>query len=97
MISNAGGQKWETEGLAAEWGLGNMDLGFAETGMGLDDDASASLPPPKKEVLLKYACSVFAKANQAVGTMSEEGFHRTVQDWHEAEWKEGEIGHAVLS
>ena len=97
MIGGTGGQIWETEGLATEWGLHDADLGFAATGMGLDDDASASLPLPKKEVLLEYARRVFAKADHAVSTMSEEDFHRTVQDRHEAEWKEAEIGDAVLS
>ena len=97
MISGSTGQIWETEGLAREWGFHNSDLGFAETGMGLDDDASASLPLPKKDALLEYARRVFAKADQAVGTMSEEDFHRTVRDRHEAEWKEAEIGDAVLS
>jgi hypothetical protein len=97
MISNASGQIWETEGLAAEWGLGDMDLGFAETGMGLDDDASASLPLPGKDVLLQYARRAFAEADQAVGMMGQEDFARMVQDRREAEWKEAEVGDAVLS
>lgn len=97
MISDTGGQIWETEGLAAEWGLGDADLGFAGTGMGLDDDASASLPLPRKDVLLQYARRAFAQADQAVGILSDEDFDRTVRDRHEAEWKEAEIGDAVLS
>ena len=97
MISGTHGQIWETEGLAAQWGLGDVDLGLAETGMGLDDDVSASLPLPKKDILLQYARRAFAKADQAVGMMSEEDFHRTVHDRHEAEWKEAEAGDAVLS
>jgi hypothetical protein len=97
MISASTGQVWETEGLARKWGLHDADLGFADTGMGLDDDASASLPLPRKEVLLEYARRVFAKADQAVGMIGEEDFRRMVQDRHGAEWKETEIGDAVLS
>jgi hypothetical protein len=97
MITDTGGQVWETEGLAGEWGLRGADLGFAETGMGLDDDASASLPLPRKDVLLEYARRAFAKADQTVGAMSEGDFHHKVPDRHQAEWKEAEIGDAILS
>jgi hypothetical protein len=97
MIGGSTGQIWETEGLASEWGFHDSDLGFAATGMGLDDNASASLPLPKKDVLLEYVRRVFAKADHAVGTMSEEDFHRTVRDRHGAEWQEAEIGDAILS
>jgi hypothetical protein len=97
MLGGSGGQIWETEGLAKEWGLRDADLGFAQTGMGLDDDASASLVLPRKDVLLKYARRAFAKADQAVGRMTDEDFHRTVQDRHRAEWEEAEAGDAVLS
>ena len=65
--------------------------------MGLDDGASASLRLPGKDVLLEYARKAFAKADQVVGSMTDEDFHRTVQDRLEAEGKEAEIGDAVLS
>ena len=97
MITETSGQIWEAEGLAEEWDLRDADLGFAQTGMGLDDDASASLRLPVKDVLLDYARKAFAKADQVVGTMADEDFHRTVQDRLEAEGKEVEIGDAVLS
>jgi len=97
MITETSGQIWEAEGLAEEWGLQDADLGFAQTGMGLDDDASASLRLPVKDVLLDYARKAFAKADQVVGTMADEDFHRTVQDRLQAEGEEVEIGDAVLS
>jgi uncharacterized damage-inducible protein DinB len=97
MITGTGVQIWETEGLAAQWGFHSANLGFAETGLGMDDDVSASLPWPRKDVLLDYARRAFAKADQAVGSLSEDQFQRRVQDRHEAEWKEGEIGDAVMS
>jgi hypothetical protein len=96
MITDTGVQIWETEGLAAQWGFSDADLGFAETGLGMDDDASASLPWPGKDILLDYAHRAFAKADQAVGAVSEDQFYRRVRDRHEAEWKEAEIGDAII-
>ena len=97
MITDTGAQIWEEEELAAQWGFGDADLGFAETGMGMDDDVSASLPLPRKDVLLDYARRAFTKADQAVGTISDDQFHRRVQDRHGADWKELAIGDAVMS
>lgn len=97
MIADAGVQIWETEGLAAQWGFPGASLGFAETGLGMDDDVSASLPLPTKDVLLDYVRRAFAKADQAVGTIGEDQFHRVVQDRHGAEWKEAEIGDTVIN
>lgn len=97
MITETGVQLWEREALAAQWGFGDTDLGFAETGLGMDDGVLASLPFPPKEVLLDYARRAFAKADQAVGTISDDQFHRLVKDRHGAEWKEMAIGDAVLN
>jgi hypothetical protein len=97
MITDTGVQIWEKEELAAQWGFGDANLGFAETGLGMDDDVLASLPFPRKEVLLNYARRAFSKADQAVSTISDDQFHRRVQDRHGAEWKELAIGDAVLN
>jgi hypothetical protein len=96
MITDGGVQIWEREGLAAKWDLSEIDLGFAETGMGLDDDATASLPLPGKDVLLDYARRAFAEADRAAGAIHDDQFHRKVQDLHGAEWKELAIGDAVV-
>ena len=53
---------WETEGLASRWGFDSEALGFGETGMGMDDDVSASLPLPSKDIVRDYARRVFAAA-----------------------------------
>jgi hypothetical protein len=96
MLANAGVQIWEEEKLAEQWGFGNANLGFAETGLGMDDDVSATLPFPGKDVLLGYARRAFAKADQAVSAITDDQFHRQVQDRHGAEWNEGEIGDFVM-
>jgi DinB superfamily len=91
------GQIWEAEELAALWGLGGACLGFAETGMGMSDDASASLPLPGKDALLDYARRAFVAAEQAVAAIGDDEFHRLVQDRHESVGKEGAIGDIILN
>jgi hypothetical protein len=97
MISATCGQIWEHEALAARWGFDGSSLGFAETGTGMTDDVSTSLPMPAKDVLLDYAHRAFAAADEAVGAIADEQFHRRIQDRHEAEWKEMAAGEAVLN
>jgi hypothetical protein len=97
MITGTGPQIWEKEKLAAQWGFGDTNLGFAETGLGMDEDVSASLPFPNRDVLLDYAQKAFKEADHAVDTISDDQFHRRVQDRHGAEWKELAIGDAVLN
>jgi uncharacterized damage-inducible protein DinB len=97
LITAADGQLWETNRLAEKWGMGDGDLGFAETGMGLSDDASASLRLPEKQVLLEYVRAAFAKAEEAVTGITDEDFGRVVEDRREVEGREVEIGEAILS
>jgi hypothetical protein len=97
MIGHMGAQIWETEGLAARWGFDDFDLGFAETGMGMGEDVLSSLPFPAKGLLLDYAERAFTGADQAVGTISDDQFHRTVHDRHGADWAEMALGDAILS
>lgn len=59
MITETDSQLWD-EKLASQWGFGDVSLGFAETGMGMDDNVLASLQFPRKEVLIDYAQRAFA-------------------------------------
>ncbi|OGO15176.1 MAG: hypothetical protein A2Y93_00620 [Chloroflexi bacterium RBG_13_68_17] len=97
MIGDGGSQLWESEGLAAAWGLEPANLGFAQTGLGLGADASDALVLPKKETLLGYAREAFALADQAVAAIDDEQFHRRVRDLHQVEGEETEVGEAVLN
>jgi hypothetical protein len=63
VITGTGVQIWEQEKLAAQWGFADSNLGFAETGLGMEDDVVASLPLPRKEILLDYARRAFARAD----------------------------------
>ena len=97
MINGSGLQIWAQEELATRWHFDSADLGFAGTGLGMDDDVFASLPFPGKEALLDYASRAFAKANQAVGGISDDQFHRRVQDRHKVEEEEMALGDTVLN
>jgi uncharacterized damage-inducible protein DinB len=97
LITGAHGQLWERERLSEKWGLSDADLGFADTGMGLSDDASASLRLPEKQVLLEYVRAAFAKAEQAVAGITDEDFDRIARDRHEVNGPAVQIGEAILS
>jgi len=60
------GEIWTRDGLSAKWSFPARGLGAAETGMGMDEDASAKLPLPPKEDLVAYATRVFDAADRAI-------------------------------
>lgn len=62
---------WSTRGLAREWGF-PTSLGQADTGMGIDEDVSASLPLPAKPVLLAYARDAFGAMRDAIAAVTED-------------------------
>lgn len=97
VIAGTGVQIWEQEELAAQWGFGDADLGFAETGLGMDEEVVASLPFPGKETLLDYTRRAFTQANQIIGKISDDQFHHRVQDRYRVEGKELVVGDAVLN
>ncbi len=92
MINGRGSQLWEKEGLAARWALETNSLGYAETGMSMDDKAAMTLRMPSKGVLLDYARRAFATSQQAVGTIGDEQFYRIYEDLHGENWDGGRIG-----
>lgn len=63
---------WRAEQVAAKWGLPTGALGYVETGMGMDEDASARLPLPDKGQLVGYAERVFAEAERAMAALRDE-------------------------
>ncbi|OLC54587.1 MAG: hypothetical protein AUH85_11440, partial [Chloroflexi bacterium 13_1_40CM_4_68_4] len=63
---------WTTEDLAARWGFpAPKKLGHAQTGMGMDEGVSATLPMPPKVQLLDYARRAFAAASSSVATVDD--------------------------
>ena len=86
-------QVWDSERLADKWGLGGIDLGGDATGMGMDDDVSASLLLPAREELLAYAGKAFAAANAAVEAADEEQLRTSATDLY---GRPTSVGAAIL-
>jgi len=57
---------WARGGFAAKWGFLESGLGTVQTGMGMDEDASAKLALPPKRELLSYVREAFESADGAV-------------------------------
>jgi len=57
---------WTRDGVAAKWGFPESGLGTVQTGMGMDEDASAKLALPPKSELLSYVSGAFELADRAV-------------------------------
>ena len=60
---------WAVQALAIRWGLTPGQLGDSDTGMGLDDEASAALPLPDRDELLAYARRAFATTERSLATI----------------------------
>jgi uncharacterized damage-inducible protein DinB len=95
IIDNDFEQIWEKDGLADQWGFSEANLGFTETGMGMDENVLASLPFPDKDILFDYARRVLAKTDQAISSMLDDHFFHIHQDRYRDGW-EYTLGQAVL-
>jgi len=89
-----GGEIWEAERLAEQWGLDAGTLGPGSTGMGMDDDASAALPLPEKERLIDYSRRAFAAMDEAVALVGDEDLSESCIDQYGGRTS---VGSAVLS
>ncbi|MEK6226836.1 MAG: DinB family protein [Chloroflexota bacterium] len=70
---------WTRDGLSAKWGLPDRGLGAVETGMGMDEEASAKLPLPPKDVLVAYAKAAFDAADRAIKNVRDEDLTRAAE------------------
>jgi hypothetical protein len=59
-------EAWARGGFAAKWGFPESGLGTVQTGMGMDEDASAKLALPPKGELLSYVKEAFELSDSAV-------------------------------
>jgi hypothetical protein len=73
------GEIWTREALSAKWGFPASGLGSAETGMGMDEEASAELPLPPKDELVAYATRAFEAADRAVGEVRDDDLARKAE------------------
>lgn len=87
-------QIWEAEDLAARWGLSTDALGYRQAGTGLDDNESATLPLPGKDVLLDYARKALGAVDRAVAAVDDQQFQTRCIDLY---GNETSVGTAVMS
>jgi hypothetical protein len=92
MINGRGSQLWEKEELAARWDMETAGLGYAQTGMSMDDKTAMTLRMPGKELLLDYARRAFAAAQRAVETIADKDYFKVYEALHGENWHDGQIG-----
>jgi hypothetical protein len=97
MINGRGSQLWKEEKMADRWNMETASLGYAQTGMGMEDKTAMSLRIPRKNLLLDYARRTFALAEQAVKTINDNEFYRIYQTLHGENWHDGHIGSIILT
>jgi len=72
-------QIWTRDALSTKWDFPAGELGAAETGMGMDEDASAQLTLPPKEELVGYAARAFDAADRAIREVREDDLARDAE------------------
>jgi hypothetical protein len=86
-------ERWDADNLAQRWGMDRAQLGHAQTGMGMDEEVSARLSLPQKEVLIDYAQRTFAAAQRAVDSVRDADLtHAASVDLKRATWLPGPAG-----
>lgn len=97
IINGQGSQLWEKEKTADHWNMETASLGYAQTGMGMEDKTTMTLRIPRKDLLLDYARRAFALAEQAVETINDIEFYKIYETLHGENWHDGHIGPIILT
>ena len=97
LFNGRGSQIWDREGLADQWQMATESLGYAQTGMEMDQASASALRMPAKEVLLDYARRTFRLAQQAVATLRDEEFFKVYECFQGENWHDGQIGPIVVT
>ncbi len=97
LINGRGSQLWEKEEMAARWNMETKSLGYAQTGMEMDEKNARALRMPEKNVLLDYARRSFAAAQLAVAAINDNEFHKIYETLHGENWHDGHIGPIVIT
>ena len=92
IIHGQGNQLWEKEDIATRWDMVTASLGYAQTGMSMDDKTAMTLKIPKKALLLDYTSRAFDLAQQAVDGIGDADFYRVYECLHGETWHDGQIG-----
>lgn len=70
---------WSQQDIARRWGFPREGTGHVETGMGMDEDLSTSLPLPPSDALLEYAREAFRSADGAIARVSDDDLAETAE------------------
>ena len=70
---------WTRAGYAVKWGFPQDGLGTVQTGMGMDEDASAKLALPAKPELLEYVTGAFELADRGVRLVRDDDLTRPAE------------------
>jgi len=97
IINGRGSQLWEKEEMAARWNMETASLGYAQTGMSMEDKTAMTVRIPRKDLLLDYARQAFALAEQAVETINDNEFYKIYETLHGENWHDGHIGPIILT
>ncbi len=97
LINGRGSQLWEIDGLAVRWNMATNSLGYAQTGMEMDEKTAVALRLPEKDLLLDYARRAFAAAQQAVARIGDTAFFDVYEGLHGENWHDGHIGPIVIT
>lgn len=94
MTGGAAEQVWNAGQLAEAWGLPGDKLGDNQSGMGMDEEVSVTMPLPDKAVLLDYARQAFDAANAAARALDDAQFAADGTDLY---GRQSSVGAIVLS
>jgi hypothetical protein len=91
-------EAWARGGFAAKWGFPESGLGTVQTGMGMDEDASAKLALPPKGELLSYVKEAFELSDSAVRKVRDDDLSQPAEleaarvPWLSSPTKYGTVG-----
>jgi hypothetical protein len=83
--------------MASRWNMETASLGYAQTGMSMEDKTAMTLRIPPKALLLDYARRAFALSEQAVETIHDNKFYKIYETLHGENWHDGQIGPIILT
>lgn len=89
VLTEPGNQLWIKGRVAEAWGLSQSELGYAQTGFGMDGSLAASLRLPMDSVF-DYVRSAFAGAEQAITSLDDSRLLSMYNGPRAAEYYQGE-------
>lgn len=97
ILNGRGTQIWDVEGLAQKWNMATRSLGYAQTGMEMDEQTALALVFPSKPILLGYARRAFGAAQNALAKIDDARFFDVYETHHGENWHDGQIGPILIT